>query len=555
MKNKPRFLFFSLAGILAAFILTAANKPGYGLSRTRFDASQQNHLIEGSTQASPCMALLLEAASRAGVTGTIQNSDDTNYGDACYVQYIVSSENGSDATKTAFGLVSSQLTIEKSCEYASQEQFTITTFHGYNARTYYQKGETRMVNDVPYTYERKDLNWCMYKGGRSHYLSVMTDTQSIEKYGTAQDPLLIADVLWLVAEDRLPLSEEAAQPSQPFEPGEVVPNQPQEPADSGGISEVPLGIILGSLGIPILGALTGTVLSTLLSSLPSAGVTNTGASLSSIIADVPETAETNDQGLYWSERPWDEAGPGYVSKDEYERTKDMLAQGYKWKNSGWQIPDEIRQSDQWQQNNRDGVAREDEQFLKELEQNQQREFPQKDLRTFDMRLGDFKEDLYALQDELEKTNYVLNPYQGDPTILIHRAICLKNMAYDATIGQFTGQQGLTCEGFVQNTSNKANAYLQKHFPGATVESVVFEERSSQADAKGLMNWFDSRIDDNHNLLRVKLPDGSLLAVDFHQSRAGKAPLIRKWDEARKVWSDYMGESELIERTSYTLGGN
>ncbi|MDO8971648.1 MAG: hypothetical protein Q7U74_13225, partial [Saprospiraceae bacterium] len=265
----------------------------------------------------------------------------------------------------------------------------------------------------------------------------------------------------------------------PDDPGEVVPDQPElptdetVPAETGGIFGIPAAIILGSLGIPVAGAVAGAALATILSLI--------GAH------PVPGIAASGD-------------------------------------------------------------------VLKELEKNQQRETPQQDLRTFDMRLGDFKKDLYALRDELEKTNYVLNPWQGDPTILIHKGITLTNMAYDATIGQFTGKQGLTCQDYVQKTSNKVNDYLQKHFPGATVESMVFEERSSQADAKGFMNWLDSGIDDNHNLLRVKLPDGSELAVDFHQDKAGKAPLIRKWDEARKAWCDYLGKKEFMERTSYTLRG-
>ena len=350
--------------------------------------------------------------------------------------------------------------------------------------------------------------------------------------------------------------DNSVEPVLPVEPGEVIPNQteqstdqtvPMDTTDTGGLFGIPIPIILGSLGIPIAGAAAGAVLSALLSGLSSAAVSSPGA----IPAPV---AQANDQGLYWSERPWDEAGPGYVSKEEYELTKDMLGQGYKWTKDGWQTPDQITESKQIQQNNQEAVAREDEQFLNELEKNKQSETPQQDLRTFDMKLGDFQEDLYGLRDELEKTNYVLNPWQGDPTILIHKGITVKNMVYDATIGQFTGKQGLTCGDYVEKTVQKSNEYLQKHFPGASVESVIFEEQSSQADAKGFMNWLDSCVADNHNLLRVTLPDGSKLAVDFHQNRAGKAPLIRKWDEARKEWRDYLGGSEFIERTSFTMGG-
>ncbi|MDP1547431.1 MAG: hypothetical protein Q8L87_15585 [Anaerolineales bacterium] len=566
MQNKHRFLFFGLAGVLTALLLSMASKPvsAHELSRIRFEAPQQTHLNVGSEQTNPCLVLLLEAANQAGVEGTLDYTSDGDMIHSCFVNYVVLSETRGEAlwvvtpeaTSTYLSVGASN---QESCDYSphQQDRFKLTTFHGYNARILHWKGDTRLVDDEPWTSDRKGIDWCMYKGGLYHHLSIETISHSIERYGPARDPLEIADVLLSLAEDRLPLLDLPVEPAQPVDPGDVVPGQPEAPTDqtvpteAGGLFGIPIPVILGSLGIPIAGAVAGAVVSSLISFLGTSSPIPANVSSGSI----PETGMANDQGFYWSERPWDVAGPGYVTRDEYVRTKEMLAQGYKWTNGGWQTPDEIQQSDQWQQNNRDAVAREDEQFLKELEKNKQRDFPQQDLRTFDMRLGDFKEDLYALEDELEKTNYVLNPYQGDPTILIHRAICLKNMAYDATIGQFTGEQGLTCEGYVQKTSNKANAYLQKHFPGATVESVVFEERSSQPDASGVKNWLDSCIDDNHNLLRVNLPDGSQWAVDFHQNRAGKAPLVRKWDEARKVWRDYMGESEFIERTSYTLGGN
>lgn len=61
----------------------------------------------------------------------------------------------------------------------------------------------------------------------------------------------------------------------PVDPGEVVPGQPGAPTDqtvptdTGGLFGIPLAVILGSLGIPIAGAITGAVVSSLLSAISS----------------------------------------------------------------------------------------------------------------------------------------------------------------------------------------------------------------------------------------------------------------------------------------------
>jgi hypothetical protein len=138
-----------------------------------------------------------------------------------------------------------------------------------------------------------------------------------------------------------------------------------------------LAVILGSLGIPVAGAVAGAALSAILSGLSSAGVssaavTNVGASLASGVDNpIVEPIEANVQGLYWSERPWDQAGPGYVSKDEYEQTKNMLEQGYKWTNGGWQTPDQIKESNQLQDNNKAAVALEDAEWRAKMEAERQ----------------------------------------------------------------------------------------------------------------------------------------------------------------------------------------
>lgn len=400
MQNKHRFLFFSLAGILAALLLSAAIIPvsGDGPAGSRFYESRQDKLTSGSEQTSPCMAILMEAAKQAGVQGTPRNVSDNAGGTGnqdCSVIFVVSGTGDPppDATSTLLLLTETSPTPEGSCKFEPQEQFQSTTFHGYNAETSYRKGETRMVNDVPYTFEGKWFAWCMHKGERNHYITVYTTTQSIEKYGPAQDPLPIANVLWSLAEDRLPLTEVSVnsteQPSVPVVPGEVVPGQPEVPTDqtvpidtstpteTGGLFGIPLAVILGSLGIPVAGAVAGAALSAILSGLSSAGVssaavTNVGASLASGVDNpIVEPIEANVQGLYWSERPWDQAGPGYVSKDEYEQTKNMLEQGYKWTNGGWQTPDQIKESNQLQDNNKAAVALEDAEWRAKMEAERQ----------------------------------------------------------------------------------------------------------------------------------------------------------------------------------------
>jgi len=360
------------------------------------------------------------------------------------------------------------------------------------------------------------------------------------------------------------------QPSLPVEPGEVVPGQPEVPTDqivptdSGGLFGIPIPVILGSLGIPVAGAFVGAVLSALLSGLSSAGassaaVTNAGASLADGVGKlITEPIEANDPDLYWSERPWDEAGPGYVSKEEYERTKDMLEQGYKWTNGGWQTPDQISQSNQAQQNNRAATAREDAEWQAKIERErqalQQREAELKkttdELQTA-RNILNMKDGLEAINQQLLNENvYVTNPLQGDPTLIFDGLIKGLNWTSDC----WTGDQGLTCEGYVTKTSDAVKKIVREQFgPDAKVQRIKFSEKSTVNPEKGWLNpkayrdWFDSRNDDNHDLLKVTLPDKSEWAVDFHQHNTGtKPPIMRPWNKAKKVWQDYMGDEFIQE---------
>ena len=222
---------------------------------------------------SPCMAILVGAATKSGVKGIALNTADNILGDGvydCMVQYVVSSESGSDATKPLLSLASSAPTIEKSCTYPQYDQFTPITSHGYYGRTSYRKGATRIVNDVPYTYETKDLGWCMYKGGRAHHLIVSTDTQSIEKYGPAQDSEPIANALWAEAEDNLPFTGGMITDSNQPPETDALNEDQSIPSGDGVLFGVPLSIVFLSLGIPIAGAISGATISAVVSALSSA---------------------------------------------------------------------------------------------------------------------------------------------------------------------------------------------------------------------------------------------------------------------------------------------
>jgi len=344
-------------------------------------------------------------------------------------------------------------------------------------------------------------------------------------------------------------------------PLEIIENPP-EANQSDEPFEIPLAVIIGSLGIPVAGAFAGAVVSTLLSGVSNANTSSTpsannGSSIPSSDTASPNSANTNQQDLFWSERPWDEAGPGYVSKEVYDRTKYMLAQGYKWTQAGWQTPAEIQQSDQWQQNNQAAAAREDAEFHAET---------QADFRALETRkeellksanelqsasnLLDLENDFNAINQNLVNKNvYVLNPFQGDPTVLFYRLNSIKNMAWDSTIGNYTGDQGLTCEGYVEKTSTDVINAVANRFPGAKVQRVVFEEKSTVKEKKNFAEYLDSFIDDNHILTKIVLPDGSEWSLDFHQHNAGNSPLFRPWQETVHAWKDeYMG-NEFVERVS------
>jgi len=285
------------------------------------------------------------------------------------------------------------------------------------------------------------------------------------------------------------------------------------------------------------------------------GSTAAGAAQS---AAAPATIVQDGKELYWSERPWDEAGPGFVTREEYEQTQRMLAQGYRWTKDGWRSPDEIRQNLEWEKNNRLAVEVEDA----ELRAQQQAEIERgrgelarqaEELNQLQPQanLYDFRKELEAInQSLLDQNIHVANPLQGDPTLILDGITKMGLMAWDNTAGWITNAQGMTCGDYVGETLGKVKQVVQERFgEQAKAEGIVFEEKSTR-NPQNILDWFDKLNDDNHNLIKVTLPDGSEWAVDFHQHNdfVNRKPLMRPWEEVRKEWKDYLGD-EFMERVS------
>jgi hypothetical protein len=361
-------------------------------------------------------------------------------------------------------------------------------------------------------------------------------------------------------EDNLPANPTDTYSDPPDDFTADVPEDDDATPDYNTPADIPLGIILGSLGVPITGAVIGAVLSAIMSGTATAGGTTAGPSSGQ--APPPRIGSETKDGLVWSERPWDEAGPGYVPKEDYLRTKDFLEKGYRWKDGGWQTPEQIEQIEEWDLNDRRAVDQKDAEWRAEQDKKRQelhenredlaRKQADLDQRQFEIDFLDLKSDFKKInKDMLENNIYVQNPYQGDPTVLFHRLNTVKNMIWDNTVGHFTGDRGLTCEGYVNHTKEKVYQAVTDRLPGSTVQRVIFEEKSSKRPKKNLSNWLDSRIDDNHILFKVTLKDGSEWALDFHQFNAGNSDLLQPWPNTTQAWhEDYMGD-EFLERIYHT----
>jgi hypothetical protein len=166
--------------------------------------------------------------------------------------------------------------------------------------------------------------------------------------------------------------------------------------------------------------------------------------------------------------------------------------------------------------------------------------------------------LTNLQNSLEGINqgllneniYVRNLLQGDPVLVFQGLHIVYGVLWDKSIGQFTGSQGLTCEGYVDKTFAPVKTAVEAQFPGAKVQQVTFEEQSS-VNPQTWGQSIDSWNTENHILIKVTLPNGSEWAVDFHQHNAHiteslSPPIMRPWNEARQEWVNYLGQNEFVE---------
>ena len=102
--------------------------------------------------------------------------------------------------------------------------------------------------------------------------------------------------------------------------------------------------------------------------------------------------------------------------------------------------------------------------------------------------------------------------------------------------------------YVEKTYGVKDA-VQKQFPGAIVQRAHFDEKSTK-NPKGLWNYLDSCVKDNHILWKVTIPDGPELSIDFHGHNSkivGAAPkIMRPYDESKQEWKKWLGEDEFIE---------
>lgn len=439
------------------------------------------------------------------------------------------------------------------------------TFHGYPALL--------SQNESTYTFEWVDterhLQFSLIKFGY--------EVRSNEWSDLVHDIRGIADAFYAVANEKLTERENSIPPeiippaephpipleeqNSPINPAEIDPEPPQnpqsgQPESNENLPGLPSGILIGSLTIPILGALAGAAVSTLTS------LFSTGASAAAATPRPNPTATTPDgQELYWSERPWDEAGPGYVTKAEYEQTQQMLAQGFRWTKDGWQSPQQMQQNLEWQQKNHLAVEQQEAEWHAHHQAetdalNQQRaelEQQAKELEEIQtqVNLYDFRKELETINQSLRDQNiYVANPLQGDPTLIMDGISKTAFILWDNTVGWITNSQRMTCGDYVIETLGKVKQVVNERFgDSAKAEGVIFEEKSTR-NPQNILDWFDKINDDNHNLIKVTLPDGSEWAVDFHQHNDSynPKPLLRPWEQARKEWMDYLGK-EFSERVN------
>jgi len=339
---------------------------------------------------------------------------------------------------------------------------------------------------------------------------IVLSTFSIGEAQGTQGAVVLAEALHQAAmnnglyglmEEEYRSMEEEYQPVNPTEAYSDLSEDFPETFDSEQLFDIPLAVVLGSLGIPVAGALAGAILSAILSGTSTAGSTAATAIPTPASSGIPtsggeEIPTAGGEGVPIAGGEGPTAGGEEIPTDNAESSE---------------VEDHV------------SVAKFD--------------FLNHDLENIN-------------QDLLDKKTYVLNPHQGDPTLIVHKVNTGFNIIWDKTVGQLTGDQGLTCEGYVKKTRKQVNDAVFKRFPDAIVQEIVFEEISSVKDKKTWGEWLDSFNPDTHILNKIILPDGSEWAVDFHQYNAGNSPLLRPWAETHRAWKEeYMGDefSERIRR--------
>jgi hypothetical protein len=169
-------------------------------------------------------------------------------------------------------------------------------------------------------------------------------------------------------------------------------------------------------------------------------------------------------------------------------------------------------------------------------------------------LARLKESMEAIDATLKAQGvYVRNPYQGDPIYIINwsnQAINQTNDWMQKNIFD-TPSQSITCQDYVDRTIDHVRQAVEMQFPGAKVESIIFQEKSSENPDASLGNWLDSIAEENHNLIKVTMPNGMEYALDFHQHNAhlldaNRPPIVRPWNGAVSDWKNYLGANEFSE---------
>jgi|GEM_PF-1771724 len=431
---------------------------------------------------------------------------------------------------------------------------SVTEFHGYPA-LYTEDVGCNYAYEwfIPETHMQFSIMRCNYemKVGETQSQNIDFDIRSM------------AEVFYAVAYNRLPElgmnpPEENVLQGAELEGMEEQLGEMEVGMEETVAGEQPEGGNAGNMVMPITGALLGALAAFALSNASTLGSMFAGAG-----ANTPTTMMTEaGEELYWSERPWDEAGPGYVTKAEYEQTRQMMEQGYQWTKDGWEQPEQMAESARLAQNNREAVAEEEgewrterKQELKELRENaKELKKRREELDAVDEKLLDLKIKMSELNDKLKAENYyVQNPYQEDLIPVRYGLSVLKNIAWDNTVGLYTKSKGIRCENYVDKSLPEIREAVQEIYgKEAEVVPYKFDEKSSIMPRSGwnlgaVKDWCDSWRTDNHILVEVKLPDKTELSVDLHQKNLNKrSDIVQPMSKDREHWKGIIGEDEFYE---------